>query len=208
MRSQIARIRTCYGGQSPDAVFAGDALQAVFGAMEAESQGWRAASSGVQWACTNPSCWVTSLAEICGDACEGMITDCSTLPCVPWADQDEFPAVANLEETRRELYPNEPQDAVTYGPASITGGIALWLTMTGPDLTREKFRSTVENLRDWSAGIGPILNTSPENHWGGYAQWLVRYSGTRSGEIPWFDDVSGGFVTIQDVGVPEHLTRV
>lgn len=208
MRGQIARIRTCYGGQSPDAVFAGDALQAVFGALEAKSQGWRGADVGVQWNCTNPSCWVTSLAEICGDACEGMITDCSTLPCVPWADADEFPAVENLEQVRQELYPNEPQDAVSYGPAAITSGIAYWLTMTGPDLSREKFRETVEGLKDFSTGIGPIINTGPDNHWGGYAQWLVEYTGTASGEVPWFDDVSGGFVTIQDVGVPEGLTRL
>ena len=208
MRGQIARIRTCYGGQSPDAVFAGDALQAVFGALEAKSQGWRGADAGVQWDCTNPSCWVTSLAEICGDACEGMITDCSTLPCVPWADPAQFPAVETLEANRLELYPNEPQDAVSYGPAAITSGIAYWLTMTGPDLSREKFRDTLEGLSDFSTGIGPIINTGPGNHWGGYAQWLVEYTGTGSGEVPWFDDVSGGFVTIQDVGVPEELTRV
>lgn len=203
MRSQVARARTCYNPQQTDAVFAGDALQAVFGAMEAKSQGWRPADAGVRWVCTNPSCWVWSLAEICGNACEGMVTDCATLPCVPWADPNEFPAIKNLIDVREQYFPNEPEDAVTYGPAAITGGMALWLTMTGPDLSRAKFRNTLENLRDWSAGIGPIINTSPQDHWGAKAQWLIRYTGQK----PWFDDVSGGFVTLRSVGVPEHLTR-
>lgn len=204
MRSQIARLRTCYGGQSPDAVFAGDGLQAVFGALEAEGQGWRPADAGVQWACTNPTCWAVVLADICGEACEGMLTDCATLPCVPWADPEKYPAVVNLRNTRQELYPGEPEDAATYGPAAITGGISLWLTMTGPDLSRAKFRDTLENLRNYTSGIGPILNTSPEDHYGSKAQWLLRFTGRE----PWFDDVSGDFVTIDDVGVPESLTRV
>lgn len=207
MRSQIARIRTCYDGQSPDAVFAGDALQAVFGALEAKSQGWRAADNDVRWACTNPSCWVTSLAKICQNACEGMITDCSTLPCVPWADQADFPAVKSLEDTRKDLFPNEPRDAVTYGPAAITGGMSYWLTMTGPDLSRDRFRNTVESLRNWTSGIGPIINTSPRDHYGAKAQWLVEYTGTQRGQVPWFDDVSRRFITIDDVNVPVALTR-
>ena len=39
MRSEIARLRTCYNGQAPDAVLALDALQGVFGAMEAAVAG-------------------------------------------------------------------------------------------------------------------------------------------------------------------------
>ncbi|MGH2739931.1 MAG: ABC transporter substrate-binding protein [Actinomycetota bacterium] len=201
MRSEIARLRTCYNGQSPDAVFAGDALQAVFGALEAKSQGWRPADANVQWACTNPTCWVISLAEICGDACEGIITDCAALPCVPWADPADFPAVQNLRDTRADLFPGEPEDAATYGPAAISGGIAYWLTMTGPDLSREKFRATLDNLRDFSSGIGPVINISPANHFGAYAIWLVEYLGGS----PWFDDLSRGFVTIEDVGVPQSV---
>jgi hypothetical protein len=205
MRSEVARLRTCYGaGQSPDAVFAGDALQAVFGALEAKSQGWRPADANVQWVCTNPSCWVTSLAELCGDACEDMITDCATLPCVPWADPKEYPSVRNLEQNKAQYLPGEPNDAVTFGVMSINAGIALWLTMAGPDLSRQKFADTVGNLQDWSSGIGPIINTGPSDHYGGKAQWLIQYTG----RAPWFDDVSGDFVTIDDVGVPESLTRV
>jgi ABC-type branched-subunit amino acid transport system substrate-binding protein len=205
MRSEIAAIRTCYGaGTSPDAVFTADALQAVFGALEAKSQGWRAADADVQWSCTNPSCWVASLAEICGDACEGMITDCATLPCVPWADPQKYPAVQNLERVRADILPGEPEDAITYGAMSITSGIALWLTMAGPDLSRQKFKDAVEGLRGWSSGIGPIINTSPSDHYGAAAQWLVRYTG----RAPWFDDVTGDFITLSDVGVPQSLTRL
>lgn len=204
MRSEIAALRTCYNGQAPDAVFAGDALQAVFGAIEAESQGWRPADANVQWSCTNPSCWVISLAEICGDACEDMITDCSTLPCVPWADPAKYPAVRNLRQVQERYLPNENRDAVTYGAMSIGGGISLWLTMAGPDLSRASFRDTLEGLHGFSSGIGPIINTGPGDHYGARAQWLIRYTGRE----PWFDDVSGDFVTLEQVGVPESLTRV
>ena len=204
MESQIASIRTCYGaGTSPDAVFAADALQAVFGALEAESQGWRGADNGVQWACTNPSCWVTALAELCRDACEGMITDCATLPCVPWADPDRYPSVRNFRNTKARWFPGEPDDGATYGPMAISTGIALWLTMVGPDLSREKFRETVGSLRNWTAGIGPVINMSSGDHYGARAQWLIRYTG----RPPWFDDVTGDFITLDDVGVPEAATR-
>ena len=203
MRSEVARLRTCYSGQSPDAVFAADALEAVFGALEAKSQGWRGADAGVQWSCTNPSCWVQSLAEICGDACEGMITDASSLPAVPWADPKKYPAVATNQRVHQEWFPGEPKDAVTYGAASISAGIALWLAMTGPDLSREKFRQTVEGLDNWSSGIGPIINTSPSDHYGARALWLLRYTGG----APWFDDVSGDFLTLSDVGVPESVVH-
>ncbi|MGH2723410.1 MAG: ABC transporter substrate-binding protein [Actinomycetota bacterium] len=202
MRSEVARIRTCYGpGQSPDAVFAGDALQAVFGARDAKNQGWRPADAGVQWVCTNPSCWVITLAQICGNACEGMITDCATLPCIPWADPQRYPSAGNLENVRRQYLPNENRDAVTYGAMAIGAGISLWLTMTGPDLSRDGFRQTVEGLRNWTAGIGPVLNLGPDDHYGARAQWLIRFTG----RAPWFDDVSGDFITIEDVDVPQSL---
>lgn len=202
MRSEIARLRTCYGTRgSPDAVFAADALQAVFGALEAKSQGWRPADAGVQWNCTNPSCWVVSLAEVCGDACEGMITDASSLPGVPWADPVKYPAVDNLRRTHAKWFPGEPKDAITYGAMAISSGIALWLTMAGPDLSRDRFRQTVEGLDDWSAGIGPIIDTSANDHYGARALWLLKFTGG----APWFDDVSGKFLTLSDVGVPEAV---
>jgi len=204
MRSEIARLRTCYNGQAPDAVLALDALQGVFGAMEARSQGWRGADAGVQWACTVPSCWVTALAELCGTACEGMITDCSTLPCIPWADEEQYPSVRNLRDLRNTYLRGEPEDAVTYGPAAITSGIALWLAMTGPDLSRERFAETVGNLHNWSSGIGPILNLSDGDHFGAKAMWLIHFTG----RSPWFDDITGDFITIDSVGVPESLTRL
>jgi hypothetical protein len=204
MRSEVARLRTCYGpGSTPDAVFAGDALQAVFGALEAKSQGWRPADAGVQWSCTNPSCWVQSLAEVCGDACEGMITDASSLPGVPWADPGQYPSVETLRRVHGDWFAGEPKDAITYGAASISAGIALWLTMAGPDLSREKFRQTVEGLDNWSSGIGPIIDTSPNDHYGARALWLLKYTGGP----PWFGDVSGDFLTLSDVGVPEGVVH-
>ncbi|MCA1727479.1 MAG: ABC transporter substrate-binding protein, partial [Actinobacteria bacterium] len=204
MRSEVAALRTCYGGRSPDAVLALDALQGVFGSIAAERLGWRGADNEVQWACTIPSCWVTALAKVCADACEGMLTDCATLPCVPWASAEKYPSVEGLRFLREQYLSGEPEDAVTYGPAAITSGIALWLAMTGPDLSREGFADTVGNLRDWSSGIGPILNTSPGDHFGARAAWLIRYTGG----APWFDDVTGDFITIDDVGVPPSLTRL
>jgi ABC-type branched-subunit amino acid transport system substrate-binding protein len=204
MRSEIARLRTCYGTRgSPDAVFAGDALQAIFGALEAKSQGWRPADAGVQWVCTNPSCWVASLAEVCGDACAGMITDASSLPAVPWADPKKYPAAGTLERTHARYFPGEPKDAITYGAMAISSGIAYWLQMTGPDLSRDKFRQTVESLKNWSSGIGPIINTGPSDHYGARALWLIRFTGAD----PWFADLSGDFLTLSDVGVPEGVVK-
>lgn len=199
MRAEIAALRTCYDGQAPDAVITLDALNGIFGAMEAKQQGWRPADAGVKWSCTGTSCWITSLAELCGNACEGMLTDCATLPCVPFASPKKYPAVEALERTRTEYYPQEPQDILTYAPAAITGGIALWLTMTGPDLSREKFRHTMENdLRNWSAGIGPIINITPQDHFGAKAAWIIDFSG----RSPWFKDNTGGFLTLDQVGIP------
>ena len=202
MRSEIAALRTCYNGNAPDSVIALDALNGVFGAMEAKQQGWRGADVGVKWSCTGTSCWISSLAELCGNACEGMLTDCATLPCVPFASPKKFPAVQALEQTRKDNYPQEPQDILTYAPAAITGGIALWLTMTGPDLSREKFRSTMENdLRNWSAGIGPIINITPQDHFGAKAAWIIEFSG----RSPWFKDNTGDFLTLDQVGIPYEV---
>lgn len=199
MRSEIASLRTCYGGQSPDAVIALDALNGVFGAMEAARQGWRGQDVGVQWSCTGTSCWIQSLAELCGRACAGMLTDCQALPCVPFADPEKYPAVQALQDARARSYPQEPQDILTYAPAAITGGLALWLTMTGPELSREAFRNTLATkIRNWSAGIGPILNITDNDHFGGKAVWLIRFTG--GGE--WFEDESGRFMTLDEVGVP------
>ncbi len=207
MRSEITRIRTCYGaGQSPDAVIALDALNATFGALEAKSQGWRGADNNVQWDCTGLSCWITSLADLCGDACEGMLTNCASLPCVPWADPKEYPSVQNFNDFHDNYVPNEPEDILTYGPTAITSGIALWLTMTGPDLSREAFRETVSSLNNWSSGIGPVITMSEDDHYGAKSVWIIRYTGDSNG--PYFDDVTGNFVTLDQVRVPEELTRI
>lgn len=205
MRSEIAQIRTCYQGRganpSPDAVIALDALNGVFGAMEARGQGWRGADNNVSWSCTFTSCWVESLADLCGSACEGMFTDCAALPCVPFADPDKYPAVKALEDARAEDYPSEPEDILTYAPAAITGGIALWLTMTGPELSREAFRSTLAGLRNWSAGIGPIIDIRPNDHFGAKSVWLIKFTGNSS----YFRDHTGRFLTLGELGVPYSI---
>lgn len=205
MRSEITRIRTCYGaGQTPDSVVALDALNAVFGAMEAKSQGWRGADHGVRWDCTGLSCWITTLAEICGDACEGMHTNCASLPCVPWASERKYPSVKNFNDFHDDYVPREPEDILTYAPLAITSGIAIWLQMTGPDLSRERFVQTLQGLKDWSSGIGPTITITDEDHYGAKAVWIIRYTG----KGPWFTDVTGDFITLDSVGVPEELTRI
>lgn len=205
MRSEIARIRTCYQGRganpSPDAVVALDALNGVFGAMEAAGQGWRGADNNVVWSCTGTSCWIESLADLCGRACEDMYTDCAALPCVPFADPDKYPAVRALQDARAEDYPQEPEDILTYAPAAITGGIALWLTMTGPELSREAFRSTLAGLHNWSAGIGPIINITPNDHFGAKSVWLIRFTGGK----PYFRDHTGRFLTLGELGIPYSI---
>ena len=76
-------------------------------------------------------------------------------------------------------------------------GIALWLTMTGPDLSRAAFRHTLDSLNHWDAGIGPVITITPDNHFGASGVWIIRYTGSS----PWFDDVSKGFLTFDRVGV-------
>ena len=204
MRSEITAIRTCYGpSQTPDAVIALDALNAVFGAMEAKSQGWRGAANNVQWVCTGLSCWITTLADICGDACQNMHTNCASLPCVPWASETKYPSVRNFNEFHDEYVPREPEDILTYAPVAITSGIAIWLTMTGPDLSREKFVSTLNGLDNWSAGIGPTITITDDDHFGSYAVWIIKYTGRN----PYFTDVTGDFMTLDSLGVPAGLTR-
>ena len=203
METEMAQLRTCYSGQSPDSIIAMDVLNAAFGALEAKDQGWT--PDQVQWACL--TCWVTAVAEICGDSCANMITDCQALPCIPWADRNKYPAAGTLRDTWRQYLSRDPEDILTYGPAAITGGLGLWLGMTGPDLSREKFRNQLENLKNWDAGIGPILNTSPEDHYGGKSVWLMKFTGTPNSPVPWFDNITGRFVPLSEVGVPESLTK-
>ncbi len=205
MRSQITQIHGCYGSNSqPDAVMTLDALNATFGALEAKDQNWRGADNGVQWDCSGTSCWVTTLAQLCGDACQGMLTDCATLPCVPWADPVKYPATRFFRDWRqRGGLSGDPEDILTYAPIAITAGISLWLWATGPDLSRQAFRNTLSSLKGFDSGIGPILNTSPTDHFGGRSVWIIKFTGG----APWFDDVSHGFVTLDQVSVPDSLAR-
>ena len=201
MQAEAQAIRNCYAdvdpaNPSPNSVIALDALNGVFGAIGAQSAGWTTDPDVVQWSCA--TCWVQSLADVCREACTGMITDCQALPCIPWSN---LPAAQTLEAARAKYLPNEPQDVLTYGPIAITLGLGIWLGMTGPDLSREAFVDTVGNLKNFDSGIGPILTTNSRDHFGGKAIWLVNFTGTS------FDDRTSGFVTLSDVGVPANLTE-
>ncbi|HWC13855.1 MAG TPA: ABC transporter substrate-binding protein [Actinomycetota bacterium] len=199
MRGEVARMRTCYGAANPtDMVVALDAVLATFAALEAEDQGWKPANSGVSWTCTGTSCWAVVLADICGRACEGMTTNSASLPFVPTASAAKYPAVKIYRDIHRRYLSQDPPDILTYAPIAITSGIALWLQMTGPDLSRERFAHTLGNLRNWDAGIGPVINTSDADHFGANATWVIKFTG----RAPWFDDVSGRFVTLDQLGVP------
>jgi hypothetical protein len=46
-----------------------------------------------------------------------------------------------------------------------------------------------------------VINTSPADHYGGKAQWLVKFTG----RAPWFDDQSGDFLTLDDLGIPPSI---
>lgn len=206
MDSQIAQIRGCYPPPGPDAIVAFDVFNAAFGAMEARDQGWRGATVGVQWSCL--TCWVQAIAELCADACENMITDCQALPCIPWADRNLYPAAAVLSDVRKQYLPGEPDDILTHGPAAITGGLGLWLGMTGPDISRDKLRNMFETqMRGWDAGIGPILTITPDDHYGGKSVWLMKFTGSASTPVPWFGDITTRFVPLSEVGVSESLTK-
>jgi substrate-binding family protein len=200
MQAQIQQIRTCYSGvdpahPEPDMVIANDAFNGIFGAISATNGGWDAQANNVQWSCN--TCWVQTLADLCREACEGMITDCQALPCIPWS---KLPAAATLRDVKRQYLASEPEDILTYGPLAITLGLGVFLGTVGPDLSREKLAHTLGNLRNFDFGIGPILNTNSQDHFGGKAVWLIKF--TNGG----FEDYTNGFVTLSQMGVPERLT--
>src|SRR5436189_2808866 len=103
---------------SPDAVVTSDGLNLTFGALAARDQGWQ-----THWDSGPSSAWVTSLAELCGDACAGATTDCQALPCVPWASPVKYPSVARLRERYDTYLRSYPPDILTFGPQAITDGI-------------------------------------------------------------------------------------
>ena len=201
--AEVAALRSCYGPVSPDAVVTSDALNLTFGALAASNQGWQ-----THWDSGPGSAWVTSLAQVCGAACAGATTDCQALPCIPWASPLKYPSVRRLQTTYRSYLRSYPPDILTYGPQAISDGLGLWLGQTGPNLTREGFRRTLLSLKHWDAGIGPVITITPHDHFGAAAVWMIHFTGHESGPVPWFDDTSGRFVTLSELGVPLSLTRV
>jgi Periplasmic binding protein len=203
--SQVAKIRTCYGpGVNVDAVIANDGLNLTFGALSAKNQGWRGADNGVTWVGAT-SDWVTTFAQLGTDALQGAITDCQALPCIPWASPVKYPAVKALQDTYNKYLRSYPEDILTYGPEAITGGLGLWLGMTGPNLSTTAFRNTLASLHNWDAGIGPVLTVTPRDHFGGAGVWLIKFTGRNN--QPFFEDLTGKFLTMQDLHVPLSLAR-
>ena len=90
-------------------------------------------------------------------------------------------------------------------PEAITGGMGLWLGMTGPNLSRSSFRSTLAGLHNWDAGIGPVITMNAGDHFGGESVWLINFTGNSN--QPYFKDLTGRFVTLQELGVPFSWTR-
>ena len=207
MRWKSTRIRTCWAaGQTPDAVIALDALNATFGALKQKP---RLARRRQQRSVGLHGTVVLGrgLADLCGDACEGMMRTVLRCPAFRGPIRRTIPG-PELNEFHDNWVPNEPEDILTYGPTAITSGIALWLTMTGPDLLpREVFASTtVSSLDNWSSGIGPVITISEDDHYGAKSVWIIRYTGNSND--PFFDDVTGDFITLDEVKVPEELTRI
>ena len=114
-------------------------------------------------------------------------------------------AVKALNDTYNRYLRSYPPDILTYGPEAITGGLGLWLGMTGPNLSTTSFRNTLASLHNWDAGIGPILTVTPQDHFGGAGVWLIKFTG--SNNPPFFQDLTGKFLTMQDLHIPLSLAR-
>jgi hypothetical protein len=147
---------------------------------------------------------VTAFATLGTDALQGAVTDCQALPCIPWASPVKYPAVKALQDTYNRYLRSYPEDILTYGPEAITGGLGLWLGMTGPNLSTTAFRNTLAHLNHWDAGIGPVLTVTPRDHFGGAGVWLIKFTGRNS--QPYFQDLTGRFLTLGDLHVPSSLT--
>ena len=53
--------------------------------------------------------------------------------------------------------------------------------------------------------IGPILTVTPQDHFGGAGVWLIKFTG--SNNPPFFQDLTGKFLTMQDLHIPLSLAR-
>ncbi|MEA2452686.1 MAG: branched-chain amino acid transport system substrate-binding protein [Actinomycetota bacterium] len=85
-------------------------------------------------------------------------------PFPAYIDSQKFDP--DFRKASAKFYPQKTPDDFMW--LSWSGGKTLWdmFKATGADLTREKFVYTVERMRNEENGIGPVLNFSPEDHFG------------------------------------------
>lgn len=193
-RSEVIELREA----NPDAIIVLDALNATYAGVAAGQLQWRPKDSGVAWACNN--CWLKFQVDVCGENCETMITNTSGVPFEPFND-----ASKQLWDTKRQIFPNEPDDILTFAAILITSGLFIYTAEAGLDLTREKLEQVFLSLENYSGGGLPPITTAPDDHFGAKADWLVEFSG-RS----WpngFNSLSGGFISLDQVGVQEAWAK-
>lgn len=192
-RSEVLALRNA----NPDAVIVLDALNATYAGVAAGQLQWAPADSGVAWACNK--CWLKFQVDVCGESCAEMITNSASVPFKPYNAGSQ-----QLWDNKQEIFPNEPNDILTFAAILITGGLFIDMADTGVDLTRANLEETfLAHSGPAGAGLPPI-NTSPDNHFGGEADWLIEFTGES-----WpngFADVSGGFISLDDVGVDPAWT--
>lgn len=161
MDSFIAAMRDA----DANAVFSATNITLVFGMQAAQRQGWK-----VPW--VSKSAWGRAATDNCGSACDGGYTDNNGWG---WAGIDT-PQMRQYLSVMRRYYP----DGATYADASTLGG---WLGMMGleyaasglgADLTREGLIGVLGNLRNFETGIGPTINTSPDDHLGMRETMMVQ----------------------------------
>jgi ABC-type branched-subunit amino acid transport system substrate-binding protein len=193
-RSEVLALRNA----NVDAVVVLDALNATYAGVAAGQLQWRPKDSGVAWACNN--CWLKFQADVCGANCEGMITNTSGVPFTPKnAGQQQ------IWDTKRQIFPNEPNDILTFGAILITAALFIYTADAGVDLTRAKLEEVFLSLDNYSGGGLPPITTSPRDHFGAKADWLVRYTG-RSWPNS-FSDLSRGYLGLRDVKVDPGWTN-
>lgn len=187
-RSEVIAMRQA----DPDGVIILDALNATYAGVAAGQLQWTPEQSGVVWGCNK--CWLKFQVDVCGDSCAGMLTNTALVPFEPYDEGSQL-----LHDVKNEAMPNEPADVLTFGAILITSGLVNQMAAVGPNLTRERFEQHLAGLSGRPGGGLPEITTSPNDHFGANSDWLIRFTGQ-----PWpngFEDVSEGYVQLEEVGV-------
>ncbi len=193
-RSEVLELRS----SNPDAVLVLDALNGTYAGVAAGQLQWRPKDSGVAWACNK--CWLKFQADVCGENCEGMLTTTAIVPFKPYNT-----AAQSLYDIKRRIFPNEPDDILTFAAILITGQLFVDIATTGPDLTRARLERVMATKVNFSGSGVPPLTTSAFDHFGSQSDWIIKFSGR-----PWpngFTDVTGGYVGLRQVGVDPSWSR-